>query len=1184
MGIFSGRKSVAIDSPRHLTLRHARRTVVQQKRALGTLAVGEDIPDPPLKPGEEQLHSYWAPGLDAGLTYTVEVSQTVADPNGRQPLNLKGTQVFTVDAPQFSLPAGSVHSTYPPAGYSEDHRFLPHVVLTDPHLPWERLAAPPAPEDVPERNRVPWLALFAFTEDELRLAPDVLNGSPNIFSSTSIALQKPVKQTDTLAVNMTVSDALAVTDTASPFSTLASNLPDSTKAGRADFVFLPVDLFTSLFSNFDDTGTRKIPSKPDTSFYQYMAHVRNINTMGMAIAGVEDNGIFSIVISNRCGPLDNSKPLTMAVHLVSIEGVENMDFPITQSHVALCSLHSWNYTVLPPGQLNVEEAFTAIGKSLDVLQPPASFIKRFEDQGPSDLLSARIAHRMRDGYNLMKYRTRTGELTMALFRGPLTPNVVNPISELNKCSNSGVDFQILDKELGIMDITYSSAWQLGRSLALADQAFTAALGRLRTVIQQKALKASKIDVVTEASTIAFRTRENLLQSLPGTVQRLSQIQLVDSRLIRAPFRPGGPLKRWHRPRLTNRQFPRLAFNSPGITERYLEHAIKAAQKLAKATDNTIYDETNTPVSADWMIVLAWVMNRMFLAGVPAHYFVTDPSHLEQERLKFFYIDPNWVDAMIDGALSLGNHMGNDKDRAAIKVALNDYIQSKLKLQPHAPQIPTYGFFLRSDLVSQFPDLRVSTLPTPADPPIRAPLLRHEIIADGVMMGLLDRVPNSTDFSGLVFTQPPHQQRFAVANSVSSDSISVTIRRQYTVDSSIRELDSNRHDPLDIPNLPKKSTDSNNIFIWGSAPDSTDLHMLRLPHFPDLQLQLLIDKMGSYSDPNTGQQIKYFDDVAATSALFAMQLNDPVYSLTVNFASPKAEATLASLANLDPRHRGPRILNVLEPSTAHKPGTTQRDQVEDDDDGNSPSPPDHDALTANARYVRPASYQPSRTELAVNLAPHVPSLPIVPLAATTLFSKDSASSPDEGGGGGVNTPAHAPKFTCQAYSPNSDNYANVYSGTKIPEDIIFSVHVTENASSAYRLKEFEIRVQMGIVSPDVANCLLASYEGTGATMLRNLRFNVLAVPLTEQGITYLSLRVLPRAEVGWIDVTRMGSSNASDGNDISFILGLASPNVYDQRVTSIDLATFAIYDGGGGDEVRKDNFSVTLINSNFPAPA
>ncbi|KAK4223238.1 hypothetical protein QBC38DRAFT_459576 [Podospora fimiseda] len=148
-------------------------------------------------------------------------------------------------------------------------------------------------------------------------------------------------------------------------------------------------------------------------------------------------------------------------------------------------------------------------------------------------------------------------------------------------------------------------------------------------------------------------------------------------------------------------------------ERIIRAARSASRRgLAKAKDGAIYDETNDPVSSDWMVVLARILDRMFLSGVPAHYLISDPSHLQPEILRFFYIDPNWVNALVDGVLSLANHMGEDIDRAVIKKCISDYIRNTPKDQDHAPQIPEYGFYLLSDLVTMFPDLKVTTLPEP----------------------------------------------------------------------------------------------------------------------------------------------------------------------------------------------------------------------------------------------------------------------------------------------------------------------------------------------------------------------------------------------------------------------------------------------------------------------------------------
>jgi hypothetical protein len=84
-------------------------------------------------------------------------------------------------------------------------------------------------------------------------------------------------------------------------------------------------------------------------------------------------------------------------------------------------------------------------------------------QAPDSTVKSTIVQRLKDGFTLVRYRVPSGEETTGLFRGALLP--VRPRSMPQKwpfSSNNGQDYQIFDKTLGIMNIAYSSAWQLGR--------------------------------------------------------------------------------------------------------------------------------------------------------------------------------------------------------------------------------------------------------------------------------------------------------------------------------------------------------------------------------------------------------------------------------------------------------------------------------------------------------------------------------------------------------------------------------------------------------------------------------------------------------------------------------------------------------------------------------------------------
>ncbi|KAI1098283.1 hypothetical protein F4804DRAFT_132053 [Jackrogersella minutella] len=1178
--IFTGGKSTAINSPRHLTLRHARRTVFRTKLALG-LASAEDDDGPDLAPGEERLNSFWAPALVAGPKYEITATQTVSAPSN-DPLLLVSKQDFTVDAPQFSLPEGSVYSTYPPPAYSDDHRILPHVVLSDPHLPWERIGSPSTEKTPDNRNKVPWLVLLSFTQDELKLQPGSLG---------SLDFQ----QTSTLSIRMTVGDLQKLPNVACPDYKESGDVASKT----GEFVFLKTDQFRNLFSKFDDENKREDAEKPYTQNYKFLSHVRKINTTGMAVAGTEDVGIFSVVVSGRSGPMHNKVPVSVSVHLLSIEGVEDMVFPgADKDFVGLCSLHSWNYTVMPPGMLNVFDTFTAIGKTLNVLRPPDEIIDSLKNG--TDRVSNRVAGRLEDGYSLVKYRLQTGEQTVALCRGPFTPSIVMQIDLFDKCSNSGQDLQILDQEIGLMDVTYSSAWQLGRVLAAGDQGFTAALSRFRSAIHTAAMKASKLETVIEAGTKqSFRSRLDVLRDLKGTVKKLDQIHLPQQGGgdgdgddngdddTNEPTHPRLPDSRWYRRPLKRKEYPHLGLNQRVVGDKYLTFAIEAALELSKAKNGEIYDETNAPVSTDWMVILAWVMDRMFLSGVPAHYLLTDPSHLGPESLRFFHIDKNWVDALIDGALSLGNHQGTDKDREAIKYAINRYVKYLPPSQPHSPQIPTYGFYLRSDLVTMFPDLKVTTLPEPPEGtrPERAPLLRHEIVTDGVMLGLLDRVPGSDEFTGLKFTQPPHQQRFAAADSLSAETAIINIRKQFTVSQEERKNDPSPHKPLE--KIEVHPGDPDNWFIWDSQPKSAsssaaksdedkdddddddlgpenDLRILRLPRFADGQLAILQEKMGTFTDGEEHDK-KFFDDDTATSALFAMQLIDPIYYLQINLQGNAAIAELQpsvtekSESSLETK---PRTLQLVKHTVV--PNLTQSSGHGDDDDDpdvmeqlphtvvyrTEPAPLAH--LPCHAPHVRPMITETLEQAMS-SPQPHGVPIPELDNPATAFeLAQD---------------PAGAPIFQCNVYTPQDKVVMLDKDGLK--KDLVFSVIVKNNEYSDYQLMEFDIAVPLGPIANQTGNRLMETYDGPGATMLSNLRFNVLTsfTTLPNSDVRCLLLRLVPRSSKGYVGI--------ADVHELGFILSLAKINEYDTDQRLVPLYTSAYYKYIHEKDPRKDQFAVII---------
>jgi hypothetical protein len=144
---------------------------------------------------------------------------------------------------------------------------LPHIVLNDPHLPWERLSSPTYTHGVSDPSILPWLAVLPFDPQgpvdstgtqELRLTDDQLNGSNAIYKGP--ANSNPIKQSPTFTLTMSVAEYLKLPTGGSPNSTPV-HIPNyaTTDARNTDFsnikdldtpvqvIFLTGTLFKSLF-------------------------------------------------------------------------------------------------------------------------------------------------------------------------------------------------------------------------------------------------------------------------------------------------------------------------------------------------------------------------------------------------------------------------------------------------------------------------------------------------------------------------------------------------------------------------------------------------------------------------------------------------------------------------------------------------------------------------------------------------------------------------------------------------------------------------------------------------------------------------------------------------------------------------------------------------------------------------
>ncbi len=170
------------------------------------------------------------------------------------------------------------------------------------------------------------------------------------------------------------------------------------------------------------------------------------------------------------------------------------------------------------------------------------------------------------------------------------------------------------------------------------------------------------------------------------------------------------------------------------------------------------------VPADILRALA---RLRLLEGVPFSYLVPDAELTPPETIRFFYLDRNATDALVQGALSVGTVNAVDRVQLAqLYQIVRDEVDEAERLvrmkDSDAPAVdaqgrpigiagPITGFVLRSRLVSGWPAMHVrayatdtrpddQTIPDMDTSPDRVRLLRMERLAPAVLFVLFDGVP------------------------------------------------------------------------------------------------------------------------------------------------------------------------------------------------------------------------------------------------------------------------------------------------------------------------------------------------------------------------------------------------------------------------------------------------------------
>jgi hypothetical protein len=147
-------------------------------------------------------------------------------------------------------------------------------------------------------------------------------------------------------------------------------------------------------------------------------------------------------------------------------------------------------------------------------------------------------------------------------------------------------------------------------------------------------------------------------------------------------------------------------------------------------------------------IAAWLGRLVLLYGIPFHYLVPYPEMLPPESIRFFRVDPAWLDSLAKGALSIGSSTSADRAqdivywdalrsgaaRAAATVRGAKTGKGVRGTAASDSAMPAMGFLLRSAVVSGWPGLEVQAF-ADEEGKLERPPLRIEHLAPDLLLCL-----------------------------------------------------------------------------------------------------------------------------------------------------------------------------------------------------------------------------------------------------------------------------------------------------------------------------------------------------------------------------------------------------------------------------------------------------------------
>ena len=372
--------------------------------------------------GKLQFADFNLPYLEAG-EYKVNVSHKIANGSDIENTNYKAEFKFAVKGERFKLQPTEISKRFPHANDTGSFtNVLPHISLTRSTLPWERCAGKEVNDDT---KKMSWLFLVLLTEEEMALIRE-----------------QPVKVNELLAPSTT-----------SPFWPGLSLDIGETATELVNTIDIPKNLLQSII--------------PSGDTLQYLSHVRfredeqgNKIMTTDPITGEKEPLEDAFIVANRLPKAGETNYL----RLVSVEGrfVKNNDRYVFDYQnnandadlIRLLTIQSWQFSC-------VENSFSSFFENIN------EDTYRLPEKGHE------ADQYLNQSLVPLPHRFRNGQQSVSWYRGPLIGgNFTTPADKMTMLPIDADSLYQYNPDNGMFDVSYASAWQLGRFLALADKGFS----------------------------------------------------------------------------------------------------------------------------------------------------------------------------------------------------------------------------------------------------------------------------------------------------------------------------------------------------------------------------------------------------------------------------------------------------------------------------------------------------------------------------------------------------------------------------------------------------------------------------------------------------------------------------------------------------------------------------------------